>query len=117
MQELIDLEQRGWRSLATPGDAGKEFYSSILSDDAVMLFPGGMQLLGRDRILESLAAQPWDSYRLENFVVVQLNNTAATVTYNSVAQRKGSEPYAALISSTYVLEDSWKLVVHQQSPA
>lgn len=115
--ELLGLEEQGWRALATEGDAGRNFYEVILREDAVMLFPGGMRIVGRDRILESLAAQPWESFRIEKPEVVSLTPSAAVLAYSVVAHRKGSEPYRALISSTYVRDGgAWKLVVHQQTP-
>lgn len=117
MRELIELEQQGWRALATEGDAGRKFYASVLREDAVMLFPGGMRIEGRERILESLGAQPWETFRLEDPKVVQLTQEAAIVVYKVTAQRKGSEPYTALISSTYVRDERWQLVFHQQTPA
>ena len=117
MRELIELEEQGWRALSTAGDAGKKFYASVLREDAVMLFPGGMRIEGRERILESLGAQPWESFRIEDPKVVHLTEESATVVYKSTARRKGSDPYTALISSTYVRGTSWQLVVHQQTPA
>lgn len=117
MHELIELEERGWRALSSAGNAGKTFYASVLREDAVMLFPGGMRIAGRERILESLGTQPWDSFHIENPTVISLATNAATLVYTVKAQRKGSEPYVALISSTYVHDRTWQLVVHQQTPA
>ncbi|HEY0683450.1 MAG TPA: nuclear transport factor 2 family protein [Steroidobacter sp.] len=116
MRELIQLEEQGWRALSTEGDAGKKFYASVLREDAVMLFPGGMRIEGREPILESLGAQPWESFRIEDPKVVQLTAESASVVYKATARRKGSEAYTALISSTYVRGTSWQLVVHQQTP-
>lgn len=116
-RELIDLEEQGWRALSTEGDAGKTFYASVLREDAVMLFPGGMRIVGRERILESLGTQPWGSFHIENPMVLPLAASAATLVYTVKAQRNGSEPYVALISSTYVHDRAWQLVVHQQTPA
>ncbi len=116
MHELLELEERGWRALSTPGDAGKNFYSAVLREDAVMLFPGGIRINGRGPILETLGAQPWESFRIENPAVVPLATDAATLVYKATAQRKGSEPYVALISSTYVRDRAWQLVVHQHTP-
>jgi hypothetical protein len=116
MQELLELEERGWRALATKGNAGQVLYASILRDDAVMLFPGGLRMEGRERILESLGSQPWDSFRIEDAQVLPLTGSAAAVVYRVTAQREGSEPYVALICSTYVRAPDWKLVVHQQTP-
>jgi hypothetical protein len=116
MQELLELEERGWHALATKGNAGQVFYASILRDDAVMLFPGGLRIEGRERILESLGSQPWDSFRIEDAQVLPLTSSAAAVVYKVTAQREGSEPYVALLCSTYVRATDWKLVVHQQTP-
>ena len=116
MRELMDLEEQGWRALASEGDAGRKFYASVLREDAVMLFPGGMRIEGRDRILESLGAQPWQSFRIENSKVIVLAEAVAALLYKVTAERKGSEPYVALVSSTYVRSKTWQLVIHQQTP-
>lgn len=116
MRELIDLEEQGWRALSTEGDAGRKFYASVLRQDAVMLFPGDMRIEGRERILESLGAQPWQSFQIQSPRVISLTEGAVTVTYKVTAQREGGEPYVALISSTYVRNKTWQLVVHQQTP-
>lgn len=116
MRELVDLEEQGWRALATEGDAGKKFYESVLRQDAVMLFPGGLRIEGRDRILESLGTQPWQSFRIENSKVISLSEGVAAVTYQVTAERQGSNPYVALVSSTYVRSKTWQLVIHQQTP-
>jgi hypothetical protein len=118
MDELLGLEQQGWQALSSPGDAGKRFYASVLRHDAVMLFPGGMRIVGRDRILDSLGSQPWESFRIEDARTVALLADAATLTYKVTAQRQGQAGYVALIASTYVRDDGqWKLVVHQQTAA
>lgn len=116
MNELVELERRGWEALSTAGEAGRRFYAGILREDAVMLFPGGMRVDGRERILQSIGSQPWETFQLEDPRVVSLTENVATVLlYRVSAQRQGNEPYVALISSTYVRDRDWKLVVHQQS--
>jgi ketosteroid isomerase-like protein len=116
MKELVELERQGWEALSTEGDAGKTFYASVLREDAVMVFPGGMRLEGRDRILQSIGSQPWQTFQIEEPRSVPLSANAVTLIYRARAQREGSEPYAALISSTYVREGGWKLAVHQHTP-
>lgn len=116
MHELMELEEQGWRALSTEGDAGRKFYASVLREDAVMLFPGGMRIVGRERILQSLGAQSWDLFHIENPIVIPLAPNAATLVYTVRAQRKGSEPYVALITSTYAHDRTWHLVVHQHTP-
>lgn len=116
MNELIELEQQGWKALSTGGDAGKEFYASVLREDAVMLFPGGMCIDGRESILQSLGSQPWETFEIENPQVVSLTSNAGMLVYKVTAHRKGNPPYVALVSSTYVRDRDWRLVVHQQTP-
>ena len=117
MQDLIELERRGWQALSSEAEAGERFYRSILHDDAVMLFPGGVRLEGKEAILASLSAQPWASFQLEEPRVLALSAAAGVVVYGVTARRPGSEPYSALISSTYVRSDGgWKLALHQQTP-
>jgi hypothetical protein len=118
MQDLIDLEQQGWRALSTEGSAGSNFYADLLRADAVMLFPGGLRITGRDQILASLGNQPWQSFRIEDPQVLRLSDDAATVVYKVTAQRQGSPAYMALVSSTYVRDEaSWQLALHQHTPA
>lgn len=117
MQDLIKLERQGWQALSSEGDAGKRFYNSILHDDAMMLFAGGMRIDGKQKILESLAAQPWKSFEVEEPKSLTLSENVKILVYKVTAQREGSEPYVALISSTYTFsEGKWKLVLHQQTP-
>jgi hypothetical protein len=117
MQDLIELEEQGWQALSIEGDAGKKFYRSVLREDAIMLFPGGLIIDGKQNILESFSAQPWKSYHIEEMQVISLSENAAVLVYKVTAQREGRDPYVALISSTYARSDkTWKLVVHQQTP-
>jgi Domain of unknown function (DUF4440) len=117
MEELIKLEEQGWQALSTEGDAAKKFYSAILRDDAVMLFPGDLLIVGKQKILESFSAQPWKSFQIEELQVIPLSENAAVLVYRVTAQRAGKDPYVALMSSTYAISDgTWKLVVHQQTP-
>jgi hypothetical protein len=115
--ELIDLEERGWRALASDPRTASEFYEQVLDDDVVMLLPGGMRVTDRAAIVASMGGQPWDSYRLEDPQVLELDDATAVVSYGVVAQRDGSPPFSALMSSTYVRRDAgWKLAFHQQTP-
>lgn len=117
-RELIELEECGWRALATEGDAARKFYAALLREDAVMFFPGGLRIGGRDRILESLGTQPWKSFQIEAPHVVSLTSDAAVLAYSVAAQREVGAPYRALVTSTYVrAEGAWRLVVHQQTLA
>lgn len=116
MEELVELEKKGWQALSMEVGAGKRFYEAILREDAVMLFPNGIRIEGKERILNSLGAQPWKTFHIENVKVVSLSANAATVVYRVTAQREGMHTYSALVSSTYVRDRKWRLVVHQQTP-
>ncbi|WP_397443288.1 MULTISPECIES: DUF4440 domain-containing protein [unclassified Phormidium] len=95
----------------------QKVYNSVLRDDAVMLFPGGMIIEGKEKILQSLAAQPWKSFQIEEPRVISLSERAEVLVYRVTARREGSEPYVALINSTYTLSGGvWELVLHQQTP-
>ncbi|WP_416676596.1 nuclear transport factor 2 family protein [Egbenema bharatensis] len=114
---MIDLEEQGWQALSTDVEASKTFYNSVLRDDAIMLFPGGMIIEGKEKILQSLAAQPWKSFRIEEPRVISLSESAEVLVYRVTAQREDSKPYVALINSTYEISGGmWKLVLHQQTP-
>lgn len=118
MHEILELEEQGWQALSAEEDAGKKFYASVLREDAVMLFPGGMIIAGKENILQSLVAQPWKTFQIEEPQVIQLSQNVKALVYRVSAQREGSQPYHALITSTYVSsQGTWKLVLHQQTQA
>ena len=117
MQDLIELEEQSWQALSSTNEEAKRFYSNLLTDDAVMLFPGGLRLEGKEVILDSIAAQPWTSFQIEVPKVVSLSEHSGVVVYKVTAQRENSNPYTALIGSTYTLhEGTWKMALHQQTP-
>jgi hypothetical protein len=115
--EVMSLEEQGWAALASDAATAVAFYDGVLDDEAVMLLPGGLVIEDRQMILKSMSGQPWSSYSLADWRVIQPTGDTAVVTYSVVAQRAGSEPYSALMSSLYVRRaDRWKLVFHQQTP-
>lgn len=114
----LSLEDLGWEALSSSPERAKEFYGSVLADDAQMLFPGEMRLTGKNSILEMMGGPPWDSYTLSDKKLVELSDSSKAVTYKVVAERQGANEYRALICSTYaVREGVWKLIIHQQTPA
>lgn len=115
--ELIDLEERGWRALAMTGQAAGEFYEWVLDDTALMLLPGGIVLDDRSTIVESMSGQPWSSFWLEEMRVLRPTADVGVVACGVVARREGSAEYSALISTSYVRRtNGWKLTLHQQTP-
>lgn len=116
MEELIRLEERGWRALSSSDEDARAFYGEILDDDVVMLLPGGMVLRGRDETLSTLGA-PWATFALEDARVTRVADDVALVTYGVVARRSDATEYSALMSSLYARRpDGWRLVLHQQTP-
>ena len=117
MHDLIELEEQGWQALLSERETSKKFYRSVLHNDAIMLFPGGTLIEGKEKILESLAAQLWKSFQIKEPQAISLSKNAGVLVYRVTAHREGSAPYVALISSTYRLIDgTWKLLLHQQTP-
>ena len=117
MHDLIKLEEQGWQALLLERETSKKFYRSVLHNDAIMLFHGGTLIEGKEKILESLAAQPWKSFYIKEPQVISLSENARVLVYRVTAHREGSDPYVALISSTYkLIDETWKLVLHQQTP-
>jgi hypothetical protein len=112
--QLIALEYEGWRALVAGN--GADYYRSRLTANAVMAFPFGV--LTREAALESMeAARPWERFEIRDPQVVELGDDCGVVVYSVVALRPGEEPYAAVVSSTFVRDDEgWKLAFHQQSP-
>jgi hypothetical protein len=114
--ELIALEERGWEALAA--GTGAALYAEVCTDDALMVFPGGM-VLDRDGVVGSLRdSPPWAGYDLYDLRVVPLGDGAGVVVYRAEARRDGEEPYRAVMASTYVrVGGRWRLAMHQQTPA
>ena len=112
---LLALEEQGWRALSS-GNGG-DFYRRYLTDDALMIFPGG-SVLSREAVLQVIdSAPPWSWFRIDEARVVPLTDDSAIVAYRATAQREGQAEYSALMSSVYVSrEGSWKVAFHQQTP-
>lgn len=117
MQYLVELEQRAWKVLCTTRKEAKQFHGALLTEDAVMLFPGGTRVEGKEVILESIGAQPWSSFQIEQPHVLSLAESSGIVFYTVTAQRAESDAYKALISSAYTFDGkAWKMAFHQQTP-
>jgi hypothetical protein len=113
-QELLEAEWEGWRALAS--GRGGDHYRQHLTANAVMAFPFGV--MSRQEAIDAMgAATPWSSFDLVDPQVVELSADSGIVVYRVNAQRTGEEPYAAIVSSTFVRgEGRWLLAFHQQSP-
>jgi hypothetical protein len=115
--EPAQLEHQGWTALSTGPEAARAFYAEVLDEAAEMLFPGGMRLTGKARILEMMGGQPWAAFELSDVRELALSDAARAVSYAVSAERQGQAPYRALVTSVYALRSGeWKLIVHQQTP-
>ena len=113
-KELIELEHRGWDALSAPDGAG--FYADLMTDDAVMVFPGTV-MTKRESLAAMSSARPWASYRLLDVRVLRVGTGGRLVLYRALAKRASGVEYEALMSSIYVRRsDGWKMVFHQQTP-
>lgn len=116
MQHLLQLEEQGSQALSLSQGFARKFYNDVLRDDAVMVFPGGLILCGKENILADIGGQPWKGFCIQDAQVIALSETAGVVVYKVTAQREAGVPYVALISSTYIeVNETWKLVMHQQT--
>ena len=115
-QDLIELERQGWAALAADAETATAFYRELLAPDAVMLFPGGLRLHGRETILATMDAPPWESHALTEVAVTRPSDEVGVVSY-VVGAVRGGKPYAALVSSHYLKTDGgWRLYFHQHTP-
>ncbi len=116
IDELLDLEHPGWKSLCD--STGAAFYGRTMAEDGVMVLAHG-QVLDRRSVVESLAqAPPWSSYEIADERLIVLSDDHAVLVYTGRASRDG-EPaaFAALMSSVYTREaGGWRLALYQQTP-
>ncbi len=117
MDDLLNLEREGWMALSSGLDKAYAFYAEVLAEDAMMIFPGDLVIIGEKAILNSLGTQPWDSFSIDEVSQLALTNDASALVYKVTAKRKDSQPYIARITSVYVQRDQkWQLILHQQTP-
>ncbi|WP_243226090.1 nuclear transport factor 2 family protein [Microbacterium sp. CIAB417] len=116
LDELLDLEHQGWRSLCD--GTGAEFYGDIMTSDGVMVLAHG-QILDRRAVVDSLNDVPaWRTYDIAEARLIGLGDDHAILVYNGRAYRDGEEPaFVALMSSIYTRRDgNWRLALYQQTP-
>lgn len=117
MNDLISLEHRCWSALSSDRKTAVDVLDSMLTRDAVMVFPGGIRIFGKGAILESLDSQPWTSYEISEAREIALTDASRLLVYRVPAHRPGSGLYKALVSSAYAYrQNRWKLAFHQQTP-
>jgi hypothetical protein len=115
IEELLELENAGWRSLCD-GTAA-DFYDGVMTDDGVMVLANGAAMT-RAEVATSLTDAPtWDRYEIDDARMISLVPDAAVLLYRGTAWRDSDPPFAALMSSTYVRDGSrLRLALYQQTP-
>jgi len=116
LDELLDLEHQGWRSLCN--STGADFYGRIMTDDGVMVLAHG-QVFSRQTVIDFLSeAPPWRTYDIADERLIVLSDDHAILVYTGRAYREEDEPaFVALMSSVYTRhEGTWRLALYQQTP-
>jgi uncharacterized protein (TIGR02246 family) len=113
--ELEALERRGWEALSSSD--GAAFYREVMADDGLMVFPGAV--LDKDASLRAIeSSAPWATFTLADVRVVAPTADTGIVAYQAIALRSGEREYRAAMTSHYARRDgTWRLLLHQQSPA
>jgi hypothetical protein len=112
-REIEELERAGWQALS--GAGGADFYSDVMAEDGLMVFPG--LVMDKAAALAAIrSVAPWTSFELRDIRVAEPGPDTAIVVYLARAERRGQPEYRATMSSVYARRgDHWLLVLHQQS--
>ncbi|MGO1193677.1 MAG: nuclear transport factor 2 family protein [Nesterenkonia sp.] len=116
LNELLDLEHRGWQSLCE--SSGADFYGQLMLDDGVMVLAHGY-VFDRTQVIDSLNDAPaWSHYEITEPRLLELTAECAVLAYRGTAWRSDTEPvFRAWMSSVYVKQDGrWRLASYQQTP-
>ncbi len=109
---LWTIEKRLWLD-------GAEFYEAHLAADAVMVFPFPAGILRGDAIVSGLIDGPrWNEVEMSD-QHCRREGMIAVLAYRARAWRGNDDPaYEALCATTYIRDgDTWRIMVHQQTPA
>jgi hypothetical protein len=112
LDTIIDLERGFWQAA---GD--RQAYAANLADDAIHVLPG-LGVVDRTTVLDAVAAaDPWETFEIEDARIVAAADRAAALVYGARARRAGEPEYRAAITSLYRRDGvAWRLVLHQQTP-
>lgn len=116
LNELLDLEHQGWKSLCD--STGADFYGRTMTSDGVMVLAHG-EVFDRQTVIGSLnQAPPWRTYDIADERLIPLGDDHAILVYTGRAYRDKDEPaFVALMSSVYTKQEgTWRLALYQQTP-
>ncbi len=100
------------------GAGDLDFFERNLTDDALMIFPGGVYT--KQQCVESMAGHaPYVKYDIENPRVVHLGVNTAVITHRATVYNTAQpEPVTVMVSSVLAKADGqWRLALHQWTPA
>jgi hypothetical protein len=114
-EDLIDLEQQGWRALLSEPAAARRFYDGVFDDRIVVLLADAPPIRAREPALDALCGVVWEDFRVHGLRCVPLSAGIGAVRY-SIAATRAAMPYSAPVSSVYVRRPGgWKLTFHQRA--
>ncbi|MDI1289415.1 MAG: nuclear transport factor 2 family protein [bacterium] len=116
MNELLALENAGWRSLCD--GTGADFYGRLMMQDARMVLSNGIAMT-RAQVVDSLARAPqWDGYSITDAMIVEMSATVVALTYTGTGRREHGEDFTGLMVTTYVKSgQQWRIGFYQQTPS
>lgn len=111
-ETLLALEEIFWRAAGN-----RDLYADNIAADAVHVFPG-WGVSDPEPVLEAVAdVAPWERFEIQEPRLVELGKDAAALVYTARAKRAGQGEYVAAMTTVYRRDgDTWKLVIHQQTP-
>jgi hypothetical protein len=115
IDELLNLERRGWDALCE--GTGSRFYGELMTEHGLMVLAHGLAL-DREAVIVSLDDAPaWDAYAIDEPRLVGIDADSAALVYTGRASRGDEAPFVALMSSVYTRRDGrWRLALYQQTP-
>jgi hypothetical protein len=109
--DLLKLERGFWT-----GDA--EYYRQHLDDLCLTVFTEMAGAFKREDVARMITdTDRWRDLDLDPKGFIEPLPGMALLTYAVKATRKNGDPYAAAVTSGYVMRNgAWKMVLHQQTP-
>jgi hypothetical protein len=109
--DLLELERGFWTG-------GADYYRQHLDDVCLTAFTEMAGAFKKEEIARMITdADRWRDLRLEPKGFLEPVPGIAILTYTVGAARKNGDPYAAAVTSGYVMRNgAWKMVLHQQTP-
>ena len=110
-ENLYEVEKNFWT-----GDA--QYYRQNLAEKCMVVFADMAGLKTREEVASMITEpQRWQNLKLDDRNTVDLADDAVLLSYRASDRRANGEPYEALVSSVYVMENGrWRMAFHQQTP-